>query len=137
MVHGEVQLSGTWRARKAMGGWGIEDEMQLVDASGNPAALIATTRFYDVRAKHWTASGFDIYRGRHTLSTAIASASGMRSESRRVDADGAATRSRGIIERVDRDHIVFRQDHSYDDGLSWDEDMLVIEGTRMVDASGS
>lgn len=132
LVHGDIVMSGTWKARRALNGWGVQDEMQLFDPSGNPNVLIAATRFYDVRAAHWTTTSLDVYRGRQTVSAGNRVDSGMHSETRSQAADGTPTRTRVTIGSIDADHFVFRQDRSYDDGQSWDEAVLVIEATRII-----
>ena len=36
MFHGTPKLAGSWKAWRALDGFGIEDEVRIVDASGNP-----------------------------------------------------------------------------------------------------
>ena len=137
LVHGDVVMTGTWKARRALDGWGVQDEMQLFDPSGDPAALVAATRFYDARAGHWMTTSLDVYRGRQTVSTARKLDAGMQSDIRSQDAEGKPVRTRATIGATDVDHFVFRQDRSYDDGQTWDEDVLVIEARRTSNGASS
>src|SRR5437764_1451564 len=36
-IHGAPRLLGTWKGWRAMDGYGIEDELRIVDGSGNPS----------------------------------------------------------------------------------------------------
>lgn len=130
LVHGDTILTGTWKAHRALNGWGVQDELQLYDPSGNPSVLVAATRFYDARTEHWMTTSLDVFRGRQTVSTGSQVGGGMQSETRSHDADGKPTRTRATISAVDDNHFVFRQDRSYDDGQTWDEAVLVIEARR-------
>jgi hypothetical protein len=136
LAHGEIVLTGTWKVRPAMNGWGVQDELQLIDDSGNPSVLVAATRFYDARKSHWMTTSLDVYRGRQTLSTARRVGTGMQGETHSQNDDSKQTLTRATISPVDENHFVFRQDRSYDDGQTWDEAALVIEASRKPD-SGS
>jgi hypothetical protein len=130
LAHGEIVLTGTWKVRPAMNGWGVLDELQLIDDSGNPSLLVAATRFYDARESHWMTTSLDVYRGRQTLSTARRVGSGMQGEAHSQDVEGKRTLTRATVSPIDENHFVFRQDRSYDGGQNWDEAALVIEASR-------
>ncbi|MEO8623405.1 MAG: hypothetical protein ABI625_20180, partial [bacterium] len=38
-IHGVPKLVGTWKGWRAFDGFGIEDELRITDASGNPLSL--------------------------------------------------------------------------------------------------
>src|SRR5436305_4499139 len=52
-IHGAPRLLGTWKGWRAMDGYGIEDELRIVDGSGNPSALMHSLRAYDDNAHQW------------------------------------------------------------------------------------
>jgi len=52
-VHGVPKLLGTWKAWRAFEGFGLEDDLRIVDASGNPKALTHFVRVYDAAAGQW------------------------------------------------------------------------------------
>ena len=53
MIHGAPRLTGTWKAWRAFDGFGVDDELRVVDGSGNPIALSHGQRVYDAKAKRW------------------------------------------------------------------------------------
>jgi hypothetical protein len=69
-IHGAPSLQGNWKAWKAMDGFGIEDELRIVDGSGNPNALSHAMRLYDASQRRWTQVTMDAYRAVVTTSTA-------------------------------------------------------------------
>ena len=61
-VHGTPKLIGTWKGWREFDGWGIEDELRITDASGNPLSLSHAMRYYDATLKKWRGVGLDVYR---------------------------------------------------------------------------
>ncbi|MBV9880642.1 MAG: hypothetical protein JO180_09100 [Gemmatirosa sp.] len=130
-IHGVRKLGGTWSAWRALDGWGIEDELRIVDASGNPQTFVHFTRFYDPRARHWNVSGIDVYRQQLTQSVAELQGDAMTALADGTDGDGKAYRSRTRLTRIAADAFRYQQDRSYDGGRTWDEGLVVIDAKRV------
>jgi formylglycine-generating enzyme required for sulfatase activity len=64
MIHGSPKLVGTLKAWRAPGGLGVEDEMRIVDASGNPISLNHASRVFAQADARWRIIGVDTLRGR-------------------------------------------------------------------------
>src|SRR6476620_1759578 len=62
-IHGTPKLIGTWKAWRDFDGWGIESELRITDASGNPMNLSHTRHYFDATSKKWKSVGLDVYRG--------------------------------------------------------------------------
>jgi hypothetical protein len=130
-IHGVPKLSGTWKAWRALDGWGIEDEMKLIDGSGNPRVFVHTVRVYSASAKRWNGNTLDVRGASFTAASAewrngqmLVSASG-------TDPDGRPFLSRTRFHDITRDAFRVRQDRSYDNGKSWTEGVLRIEARRV------
>ena len=129
-VHGVPKLVGVWKAWRALDGWGIEDELRVTDASGNPVNLSHATRYYDRTARTWKTSQIDVYRGVFTLSTAQFANGQMTTSSRGTDSDGKAYLSRGRFTGISGNAFRYVQERSTDNGKSWDEN-LTIDAKRV------
>lgn len=131
-IHGVPKMAGTWKAWRALDGFGIEDELRITDASGNPRALSHAVRYYDAAARGWTASSIDVYRGRFTSSSSQWGDGAMTSTSRGTDADGKAYVTRSRFHDITPTAFKFRQDRSTDEGKTWKEGVLSIEAKRVA-----
>ena len=129
-LHGVPVLRGSWKAWRTLDGWGVEDQLRIVDESGNPQSLTAFVRLYDPAGRQWLVAGADAYRQTMTQSRARWTGSEMVSTSEGRDADGAAYLTRTRIMRITPDGFRMQQDRSTDGGKSWDEARLVIEARR-------
>jgi len=129
-IHGMPKLAGTWKAWRALDGWGIEDELRITDNSGNPMALSHATRFYDAASRKWKSSSLDVYRGVFTSSLAELRGSDIVSSSQGVDTDGKPYLSRGRYSDISPTAFRFVQERSADGGKSWKEN-LTIEAKRV------
>ncbi|HEV8411319.1 MAG TPA: hypothetical protein VGQ30_12480 [Gemmatimonadaceae bacterium] len=129
-IHGVRKLHGTWRAWRALDGWGIADESRVVDASGNPMALTQFVRVYDAAAKRWNVVSVDAYRGKVTSATAELKDGVFTSIHDGTDADGKSFLSRTRFEKITPNSFVYTQARSYDGGKNWDDGVLTIEGKR-------
>ena len=134
-IHGAPKMAGTWKGWRAMDGFGIEDELRVTDASGNPRLLSHAIRYYDAATKRWMASTIDVYRGVFTTSTAEWRDNALTATSRGVDADGKAYMSRGLYYDITQTSFRFRQDRSEDDGKTWKEGVLSIVAKRVAAAA--
>ena len=134
-IHGVPKLVGTWKAWRAFDGFGVEDELRITDASGNPLSLSHAMRYYDATAKRWTATTLDVYRGVFTASTAEWKDGAMMVTSRGSDAEGKAYVARSRYYEITPASFRFRQDRSTDDGRSWTEGVLSIDAKRVAAAA--
>ena len=126
-IHGVPKMLGTWKAWRALDGWGVEDELRITDAAGNPRSLNHAVRFYDATAKRWRTSGLDVYRGVFSNSTAEWKAGAMTTMGAGADGDGKAYVSRARYTDITPTSFRFSQERSYDSGSTWD-------GTLQIDA---
>ena len=129
-IHGVQKLPGVWKAWRALDGWGIEDELRLTDASGNPRLLTHTVRFFDSNARKWNLSTIDVYQGIVTASSAELKGKAMIVSSQGRQADGGAYLSRGSFTNITAQTFMYRLDRSYDNGKSWTEGFTTIEAKR-------
>ena len=131
MIHGAPRLLGTWKAWRAFDGFGVQDEMRIVDASGNPKTLTSFQRVYAESEKQWKISGLDVYRARYTNSTARWQDGEMRVNGEGTDSEGKAYQSRTRYFEIGKDAFKMTQDRSYDQGTTWDEGVLAIDAKRV------
>lgn len=129
-IHGAPRLVGTWKGWRAFDGFGVEDELRIVDGSGNPVSLSHSLRLYDGKARRWTIAVADVYRGRIGTASAQWQDGEMRSTSSGTSPDGKPTQSRSRFFEIGADRFRMRQDRSSDDGASWDEGVLTIVAKR-------
>lgn len=129
-MHGVPKLHGTWKAWRALDGWGVEDELRIVDASGNPIALTHFVRLYDAAGRHWLVNAMDAYRGKATGSVAEWKGGEMVSTSEGIDQDGKKYLSRVRISGITPTSFKYSQDRSFDGGAKWDEGVLTMEAVR-------
>ena len=131
-IHGSPRLLGTWKAWRAFDGWGVEDELRLVDRSANPRSLTYTMRAYDPQARRWSLSILDVYRSRITLAEAEWKDGELRQTSRGADGDGKPYLIRARFYEIKPAGFRFQQDRSMDDGKTWKEGTLRIEARRVA-----
>jgi hypothetical protein len=124
-IHGAPRLLGTWKGWRAMDGYGIEDELRIVDGSGNPSALMHSLRAYDSNAHQWIVAGIDPYRGRANSATGDWKNGEMVIVSRGSNADGKPLLSRTRYYDITPAAFKYQQDRSTDDGKTWDEALKI------------
>jgi len=134
-LHGAPQMVGTWKAWRGFDGWGIEDELRIMDRSGNPMALVHTLRGYDAAGRRWLVSGLDAYRGRISSSTAEWSGREMVVRGEQTDANGKAYQTRSRFTDIKPDRFTMHQDRSDDGGKTWDENVVTVEAKRVAAAA--
>jgi hypothetical protein len=132
MIHGAPKLVGSWKAWRGFDGFGVEDEMRIADASGNPMSLNRALRVYDRNQNRWTIVGLDVYRARPSNSTATWNGSEMRIDGSGTDGEGKAYLSRTRYFGIGSDAFRMQQDRSYDNGQTWEEAALAIEAKRVA-----
>ena len=129
-IHGQPTMPGTWRATRSFDGWGIDDELRILDAGGNTRSLTRALRVYDPSAQRWTMTTLDVYRSRFTPSTATWQDNAMTVTSSGTDQEGKAYITRGRFYDISAAGFKWQQDRSYDNGQTWDEAILRIEARR-------
>ncbi len=134
-IHGVPRLTGIWKAWRAMDGLGIEDELRIVDGSGNPNALLRSTRLYDVAGRKWTQMSLDVYRARFTPATASWAAGEMRVRSMGRDGDGAAYVQRVRYYDITPTSFKYQADRSTDGELTWETAVVRMEARRVSAAA--
>jgi hypothetical protein len=132
MIHGAPRQDGSWKAWRALDGFGIEDELRIADASGNPISLNQTLRVFDRSQNRWTVVGLDVYRAHVSNSTARWNGTEMRIDGAGVDGEGKAYVSRVRYFAISADAFRMQQDRSLDNGQTWDEATLTIEAKRVA-----
>lgn len=131
MIHGAPRLVGSWKAWKAFDGYGLDDELRIVDASGNPMSLSHAQRIFDARSKRWLVSGLDVYRARFGSSSGQWQDGEMRLEGSGQTNDGKPMLTRTRFMEISADRFKMRQDRSYDNGASWEEGALTVVAKRV------
>ena len=131
-IHGVPKLRGSWKAWRALDGWGVEDELRVVDESGNPRTFTHFVRIYDQSARRWTIASVDVYRQLVSRATAQWQGSAMTTFGEGKDGEGKAYASRTRLSRITPTSFRYEQDRSYDGGKTWDEALLVIEARRVA-----
>jgi len=135
MIHGSPKLVGSWKAWRGLDGFGVQDELRIADASGNPMSLNEALRVFDRNQNRWTVVGVDVYRARVSNSTAQWNGSEMRLDGNGVDGEGKAYVSRTRYFEIGTDAFRMQQDRSYDNGQTWEEATLAIEARRVAAAA--
>lgn len=130
MLHGAPKLSGVWKAWKALDGFGVEDELRIVDASANPISLSHTLRVWDSRNKRWAVQGLDVYRARFSSSQGQWQDNEMRLTGSGTSPEGKPTLTRTRFFDITPQGFRMKQDRSIDDGATWDEGVLSIVAKR-------
>lgn len=130
-IHGAPKLVGTLKARRTAEG--IEDELVIVDASGNPRGTNRTLRRFNAAAGHWSITNADTYHAREGRAQAWKEGSEVRVEGSYSE-DGKTTLTRSRYYAISPGGFRYRQDRSYDQGASWDENVFAFDATRTAAA---
>ena len=130
-IHGAPQLTGTWKAWRAFDGFGVDDEIRIIDTSGNPVALSHAMRAYSSAENSWLVVSMDAYRGRITESKGQLQGGEMVLSGRGTDPEGKPVLTRARYSQITADSFHLQNDRSADNGASWDEAVLVIDAKRV------
>jgi hypothetical protein len=133
-IHGMPKLAGSWKAWRALDGWGVEDELRITDNSGNPMSLNHAVRYYDAKGRRWRSSTIDVYRGVFTSGVAELRGSDIVTSSQGTDSEGKPYLSRSRYSDITSSEFRFVQEKSTDNGKSWKE-TLTIEAKRVSSAA--
>lgn len=135
MIHGSPRIIGTWTAKRSADGAGIDDELTMLDPSGNPIAQNHAHRVYDAAGKRWKISETDDVRKRTSESTAHWTGGDVEIEGRVTYAGDEAFLGRMRIYAITANGFHVRQDRSTDDGKTWEEGAMTIDATRTADSA--
>lgn len=135
MIHGTPHLAGTWKGWRALDGFGVDDELRIVDGSGNPRSLSQAMRVWSPTDARWNIANADAYRGRVSLSSGQFQDGEMRTTGQGVDGEGKSYASRNRYFAIGPDGFKMQQDRSYDDGKTWEEAAIAIEAKRIAAAA--
>jgi len=134
-IHGAPRLLGTWKAWRALDGFGIEDELRIVDGSGNPSALSHALRVYDANDRKWVITGVDAYRGKSSSSSAEWRNGEMIATGQGTDQEGKAYLTRTRYFDITASSFKYQQDRSTDNGRTWEEGTVRIAAKRVATAA--
>ncbi|MFN0183352.1 MAG: hypothetical protein ACKVQR_05975 [Aquabacterium sp.] len=129
-LHGAPKVVGTWKGWRAFDGFGVADELRIVDGSGNPLSFNHTLRVYDAKTRRWAIASLDVYRARISNASAQWQDGEMFATGNGTTPDGKPTLSRSRFHDIGPDRFRLRQDRSVDGGASWDDAVLVISARR-------
>lgn len=136
-IHGVPKLSGTWKVWRAFDGFGVEDELRIIDASGNPSALSNSMRIYDPAQGRWTQTTLDVYRGRFTTATGTWANGEFTLRSVGRDAEGTPYVQRTRFHDITPTSFRYQADRSTDGERTWETAVLRIDAKRVVATAGA
>lgn len=132
LIHGAPKLSGTLKVRRTPEG--LEDELAVVDASGNPRSTSRSRRVYDAASGRWNIRNTDAYHVRQGSAQGRQEAGEMRVDGSYTEGDETTlTRSRYFA--ITADTFRFTQDRSRDNGATWDEGVFAYDARRVAVAT--
>lgn len=130
-IHGAPQLTGIWKAWRAFDGFGVDDEIRIIDKSGNPVGLSHAMRAYSSSESGWLVVSLDAYRGRIVESKGQLQGGEMVLSGKGTDPEGKAVLTRARYSQITADSFHLQNDRSADNGATWDEAVLVIDAKRV------
>lgn len=134
-IHGAPKFSGSWKAWRAFDGWGIEDELRILDTRGNLRSMAHSLRVYDQTASRWSQTTLDVLRTRFNPASATWNGKEMVSSAPATDADGKAHLVRVRFFEITATGFRYEQARSYDNGKTWDDPVLKIAAKRTAAAA--
>ncbi len=131
MIHGTPKLIGTWKAWRVANSSDIEDEIRIVDSSGNPLSSNHSVRTYDATQRRWKITARDHDKERTGEATGQMHGAEMHLEGSYSDANGK-TLTRTRYYDITPDSFRMTQDRSTDAGQSWEEGTLTVDARRVA-----
>ncbi|HTD28833.1 MAG TPA: hypothetical protein VK660_05540 [Xanthomonadaceae bacterium] len=133
MIHGTPRLVGTWKAWRSSDGLGVDDELRVVDGSGNPISLGRTQRTWLKDQGHWKSSSVDLaHPGTPSEAIGVWHGGEMHLTGHHTDPDGTSTLVRTRYYNITANGFRMQQDRSTDNGQSWDEAAVIIDARRVA-----
>jgi hypothetical protein len=130
-IHGQPKLKGSWKAWRALDGFGIVDELRIMDASGNPTNFTHTVRLYDAAQRQWLQTATDVYRARVTQGTGVWANNMLVVRSEGRDADGKPVLNEARFTNVTATTFEYTSNRSSDGGRTWDTGVLRMTAKRL------
>ncbi|CAG0972768.1 hypothetical protein GPROT1_01695 [Gammaproteobacteria bacterium] len=134
-IHGAPKFTGTWKAWRAFDGWGIEDELRILDSSGGLRSVAHALRVFDVAAGRWSLTTLDVMRARFTPSSARFEGRAMVVTATAKDQDGKDHLVRVRFHEITATGFRYEQARSYDQGKTWEDPTLRITARRTAAAA--
>lgn len=125
-IHGAPKLTGTWKAWRAMDGLAIEDELRILDASGNPISFTHGMRIYSKAERRWKSGSLDAYRARFSESSGEAAGAEVVMSGRGNDPQGQPVMTRARYLDIGADGFRMLQERSADEGKTWEETLTIV-----------
>lgn len=125
-IHGAPKLGGTWKAWRAMDGLAIEDELRILDASGNPISFTHGMRIYSKADRRWKSGSLDAYRARFSESSGEAAGNELVMSGRGTDPQGQPVMTRARYLDIGANGFRMLQERSADEGKTWEETLTIV-----------
>ena len=127
-IHGAPKFLGSWKGWRIMDGYAVEDELRIMDRSGNPSALFHSVRQWIPTDRRWKVTGHDAYGARVSSATATWDGQVLLVTG---STDGTQSVTRTRFSAITATSFHWEQDRSDDGGKSWNEKALVIDARRV------
>lgn len=131
-IHGSPTYVGNWKAWRAFDRFGIEDELRIMDRSGNPNSLTHTIRFYDASQSRWTLTALDVYRGRYTSAIGELKGGELVVTSVGKDAEGKSYVQRARFYDITPTSFKYQADRFMNGDRTWNTAALKMEARRVA-----
>ena len=131
-IHGSPSYVGSWKAWRAFDRFGIEDELRIMDRSGNPNVLSHTTRFYDAAQSRWTLTTLDVYRGRYVSAIGKMEGRELVITSVGKDAEGKSYVQRARFFDITPTSFSYQADRMMNGERTWDTGVMKIDARRVA-----
>ncbi len=133
LPNGERQGVGTWKARKALDGFGVVDEWRVLDRQGGSTVIFGTTyRIYSPAKGHWDMRFLNVFNATWHEQFAEWRDGEMHLWWTGEDQRGKF-QMRVRYYDITENNFRWRADRSYDGGVTWIENWLTMEVTRVTD----
>ena len=129
-IHGSPKLIGSWKAWRLADGLGIEDELTLTDASGNPTSSVHFKRTFSREENCWIITSRNTYNGNAPPATARWKADEMLMTGSGASPEGKHYRSRTHYVAITPVSFRMVQDRSYDEGKTWEDAAVTLNVHR-------
>jgi hypothetical protein len=130
MIHGRPKLVGSWKAWRVADDHGIEDELRLTDASGNPTSAVHFTRTFSREESRWNITSRDTYKGGLPPATARWHGDEMLVMGSGTSPEGKHYRSRTHFVAITPVSFRMVQDRSDDEGKTWEAAAVTLNAIR-------
>ena len=130
LVHGRPKLVGSWKAWPVANGQGIEDELTLTDASGNPASAVHFKRTFSREENRWNITGRDTHHGGLQPATASRQGDEMLVMGSGTSPAGKRYRSRTHYTAITPVSFRVVQDRSDNEGKTWEAAVVTLDVHR-------